>query len=108
MCESVTKAQQVPSGTGGYHPCVAVFGLSIWRRICAVPVLVQDGWIYLASGVFGAITAAVAVSSDYRAWGQVAGCSYAGAAMICLIGERARKRPSGRGRNSDPVGTARR
>ena len=71
--------------------------LGIWDRICALPVLVQDGWLYLLSGAFAGATAVYAVSSDYREWGQVAGCTYVAAAVICFAAVLVERRRAERG-----------
>lgn len=59
--------------------------LAGWRRLCAVPALVQDAWLYVASAAFAGATAIMAVSSDYRTWGQTAAVAYALAAIVCLV-----------------------
>ncbi|MHB1975162.1 MAG: glycosyltransferase 87 family protein [Acidimicrobiales bacterium] len=58
--------------------------LAGWRRVCAVPALVQDGWLYLVSAVFAGITAVAAGSADYRGWGEMALVAYAVAALACF------------------------
>jgi hypothetical protein len=52
----------------------------------------QDGWLYLLSAGFGGATALIAVSSDYRSWGQVAGVTYAAAAIVCFAVARVVRR----------------
>ncbi|HVC26348.1 MAG TPA: glycosyltransferase 87 family protein [Acidimicrobiales bacterium] len=59
--------------------------LDRWRRVCALSPIVQDAWLYLASAVFAGATAFVAVSSDYRTWGQMAAAAYGAAAVACFV-----------------------
>lgn len=50
--------------------------------------------MYGCAALFGLLTALVAVSSDYRQWGRMAGVAYAAGAAICLIASlRGRRRP---------------
>lgn len=55
-----------------------------WRRCCAASPLAQDAFLYLWSALFGLVTAFVALSSDYRAWGAMAGSAYAAGGAACL------------------------
>ncbi len=56
-------------------------------------MLEQDALLYLASAVFALCTAFVAISADYRQWGQMAAVAYAAGAGICLaVSRRARRR----------------
>ncbi|MDA8291149.1 MAG: glycosyltransferase 87 family protein [Actinomycetota bacterium] len=77
--------------------------LAVWRRLCALPAVVQDAWLYVASAVFAGATAFVAVSSDYRTWGEMAAAAYGAAALVCFGVARAVARSTGR----DPVRAAR-
>ena len=38
--------------------------------------LEKDAFLYLGSAIFAALTAVVAVSADYREWGEMAGVAY--------------------------------
>jgi len=58
--------------------------LAGWHRLCALPAIVQDAWLYLASAGFAGATAIFARSSDYRTWGQMAAVAYGAAAVICV------------------------
>jgi len=89
--------------------------LSLWEQMFRWPLLVQDAVLYGLSALFGASTALFAISSDYRAWGQLAGATYAGAAVVCLGGFALARRREASARSHqasalEPVGavTARR
>jgi hypothetical protein len=62
----------------------------VWEWLCALPLLVQDGLLYLASAIFAALTIRYAVSADYRAWGEMAAIAYgiAGAAALGVAAYR--------------------
>lgn len=82
-----------PSARPGYDLAVRSAVLAVWRRCCAVPVLEQDALLYLASALFALCTAFVAISADYRQWGQMAAVAYVAGAAICLaVSRRARRR----------------
>ena len=59
-------------------------GLIAWQRLCALPAIVQDGWLYLVSAAFAGLTAVAAGSSDYRGWGEIASITYGAAALVCF------------------------
>ncbi len=59
-----------------------------WQWACALPLLVQDAWLYAGSCVFALLLAAVTTSADYRAWGEMAGVAYAVGLGACLVGAR--------------------
>jgi hypothetical protein len=58
--------------------------MAVWQRLCALPVLLQDAWLYLLSAIFAMATAFVAVSADYREWGEMAGVAYLLAGVVSL------------------------
>lgn len=63
-----------------------------WRRCCEAGPLVQDALLYAASAVFCLFTALVALSSDYRQWGAMAGGAYALAGAVCIVAWRRDRR----------------
>jgi hypothetical protein len=68
----------------------------VWRRLCELPLLAQDGLIYLASAIFAALTLRYALTSDYKAWGEMAAVAYGsvGVASLAIAGYRkARQSP---------------
>lgn len=58
--------------------------LAVGGRALAWPPVGKDAFLYGGSAIFGALTALMAVSADYRAWGEMAGITYAIAFAICL------------------------
>jgi hypothetical protein len=55
-------------------------------RVGAVPAIGKDAFLYVASALFALITALVALSADYRDWGEMAAVTYAVAGAICIVG----------------------
>ena len=56
----------------------------MWTQVCEMPLLRQDALLYGAAAGFALATLAVATSSDYREWGEMAGVAYLVAALVCL------------------------
>jgi hypothetical protein len=79
------RESRLAKGAGATMQHVRTVVFAAWRRLCEVPVLLQDGAMYALAALFAALTALVAVSSDYRAWGQAAGLAYLGGALVCLV-----------------------
>jgi hypothetical protein len=59
--------------------------LRVWAYACALPLLAQDGLLYLASAVFASLTLRYAISSDYRAWGEMAAIAYGVVGIVSLV-----------------------
>jgi hypothetical protein len=53
-------------------------------RALAAPAVGKDAFLYGGSMVFALVTAIVAVSADYRDWGQMAAVAYGVAFLFCL------------------------
>lgn len=92
----------------GYHRNVRSVTLAGWRRLCAVPALAQDALLYLGAAAFAGVTAVMAVSSDYRTWGQTASVVYAAAAAVCLVAVRRARRHGSSARGTRFVAASRR
>ncbi len=73
----------------GYDPTVRSAAVALWHRAAALPALLQDAWIYLASAVFAGGVALKSVSADYRGWGETAAVAYSVAAAVCFAAARA-------------------
>ena len=72
---------------------VAAVLIAAARRAMALPGVVQDAVLYLASAVFAGVTIVMAVSADYRLWGEIAGISYLVGGLGCvLVAALARRR----------------
>lgn len=55
-------------------------------RVGAVPAIGKDAFLYGASALFALVTAFVALSADYRDWGEMAAVAYALGSAICIGG----------------------
>jgi hypothetical protein len=83
----------------------------VWARLAGLPVLSQDGLLYLASAALAAGIIAIAVTADYREWAEMAIGPYVAAAAASWVVERRRDRlrgtsgssPRPRGGVGDPV-----
>ena len=54
-------------------------------RALAAPAVGKDAFLYGGSMVFALVTAVVAVSADYRDWGEMAAIAYGLACVVCLV-----------------------
>ncbi len=57
--------------------------LSAYRRAMSWAPIEKDTFLYLCATVFAVATAAVAVSADYREWGQMAAVAYGIGTVVC-------------------------
>ena len=58
--------------------------LAAWGKIRALPLLAQDGILYIASAIFAVLTIHYAVTADYREWGAMAGVAYGVCGIVAL------------------------
>jgi Glycosyltransferase family 87 len=60
--------------------------VGVGRRVGALPSLIQDGLLYLASAAYALVMISFAASADYRAWGEIALVAYliAGVASLAV------------------------
>lgn len=82
------RHRRVPSAERGPNGTIAEVGRVLRtsaERALAVPAIGIDAFLYGGSMVFALITAEVAVSTDYRDWGEMAAVAYGVAAAICLL-----------------------
>ncbi len=93
-------------------PALSDWARRTWARLAGLPVLSQDGLLYLASAALAAGIIAMAVTADYREWAVMAIGPYLAAAAASWLTQRRRnrlqgdpERPPGRshGRLGDPV-----
>lgn len=78
----------------------------LWRFLTALPVLRQDALLYLASAVFCAGVAGLAVTADYRQWAEIAFAPYLLAALACEAVHRRRERQASESPGRSPSDVA--
>ncbi|MHB1987089.1 MAG: glycosyltransferase 87 family protein [Acidimicrobiales bacterium] len=65
---------------------------SVVKWATGLPVLRQDALLYAMAGIFAAGETVLAVTADYREWGQIAVGPYLAAGIICEVTYRRRRR----------------
>ncbi len=74
--------------------------------VTELPVLRQDGVLYLMAAAFAVGEGVFAVTADYREWGHIAVGPYVAAALFCELTYRRRRKKGGEGAALDTGDTA--